>query len=146
MEDGNRLFVSLPDEEEYVMHEEDEFGGMNGGMLGSWMTRVDEIRESMTDSESFDQISRTWQRIARVGTQIRSGLTSAAMILATSALVLLIPLLYEVDKEIGDGGPTSGGGSLSSDAAAANVVPGTVLSTAIDPAAAVVSGDSGAGK
>jgi len=73
--------------------------------LGALRARTDLLVDVITESKAYSALSQWWGVAKGRGIQLGHLAGSAAWILATSALVVVIPLVYEIDRELGDSPP-----------------------------------------
>jgi hypothetical protein len=70
--------------------------------------RVDDARDALMESETGSFIVDASQKVGNVASAFWALSKKAAWIIGTSALVLVVPLLYEMDKELNLGGAAEG--------------------------------------
>lgn len=61
------------------------------------------MRDAVAETDTAIALSKHLSRAAKVAAKAWYFSKGAAWVLGTSALVLVVPLLYEIDKEIGPG-------------------------------------------
>lgn len=126
-----------------VLNGDDDDSGMataNGmedqSTLSRLSERLEDIRDTITETESYMRISKASKDVSAVLQSVWSFSKSATWIIGTTALVLLVPLLYEMDKELAQGPETnSTPQGTPNDASSA---------TASEPAAAASATDASA--
>jgi hypothetical protein len=84
--------------------------------------RLEDARDAIVESETFEYVYSFGCKAADAGRVVWSLTKTTSWILGTSALVLVVPLLYEMDKELNLAGMTDGVPELASDAPAATDV------------------------
>lgn len=91
-------------------------------VLTKLQERYEDTREALMESEPFAKIFDTTSKMVNTGSLIWAFSKKAAWVVGTSALVLVVPLLYEMDKEMNAGAAPdpaqhseSGGGNTSPD-------------------------------
>lgn len=72
-------------------------------MLSSLTETWEEVRDAVVETEAAVALSKHLSRAGKVAANVWHFSKGAAWVLGTSALVLIVPLLYEIDKEIGPG-------------------------------------------
>lgn len=72
-------------------------------VLTNLQERLEDIREAIVETETYEVLSKRAAAIRRTGASVWSASKRYAWIIGTSVLVLVVPLLYEVDKELGPG-------------------------------------------
>jgi hypothetical protein len=70
--------------------------------------RVDDARDALLESETGSFILDASQKVGNVASAFWALSRKAAWIIGTSALVLVVPLLYEMDKELNISGAAEG--------------------------------------
>lgn len=73
------------------------------GFLAQLQDRIEDTKDALMESEPFAQFVDTSSKALSVGGSILAFSKKAAWILGTSALLLVVPLLYEMDKEMNAG-------------------------------------------
>jgi hypothetical protein len=76
--------------------------------LGRLQERLEDARDAIVESEIFERIYEVGCRVSDASSVAWSFTKSASWILGTSALVLIVPLLYEMDKELNMNGMQDG--------------------------------------
>lgn len=109
-----------------------EVGVNESRPFASFQESWDDVRDAITETEVFILLSEQYKDVSRIASSAWDFTKKAAWIIGTSSLVLVVPLLYEIDKELGPGfdpaAPPSGVTS-GSDSAASGTGSGT---TAVD--------------
>lgn len=84
--------------------------------LTSLQEKWDDIRDALTETDAYVSLSRRSSAACDAANSVWTFSKRVAWVLGTSALVLVIPLLYEIDKELGPGfdSPTPTSASSSS--------------------------------
>lgn len=77
--------------------------GAFSGLQDKW----DDIREAVTETEAYAVISERAEGIKNVTMSVWAAAKWCAWVFGTSGLVLVVPLLYEIDKELGPGSDPS---------------------------------------
>lgn len=63
----------------------------------------EDIRDAITDTEAYSVLSKRAASVNHAVSVAWSATKRLSWVLGTSALVLVVPLLYEIDKELGPG-------------------------------------------
>eukprot|EP00871_Galdieria_phlegrea_P003811 jgi/Galph1/4430/GphlegSOOS_G3118.1 len=63
--------------------------------------RVEEFREVITESDAYQRTAEVVESVVHYSKKILRFTGNVAWIGATTALVLVVPLVYEIDKELG---------------------------------------------
>lgn len=94
----------------------------DSSVLAKLQERYEDTRDALMESEPFAKIFDTTSKVANTGSLVWAFSKRAAWVVGTSALVLVVPLLYEMDKEMNTGTAPdpaqqseSGGGHSSPD-------------------------------
>lgn len=121
--------------------------GTTGGSSGADGTdaliriqeRLEDMRDAIVETETYDAISKRAAAVRRTGVSVWRASKKFAWVIGTSVLILVVPLLYEVDKELGPGFDPN-----SSAQAASNVNQSSTASSAT-PATQVAGGSAASG-
>lgn len=62
--------------------------------------RYEDTRDALMESEPFAQVFESTSKLVKAGTAVWTFSKKAAWIVGTSGLILVVPLLYEMDKEM----------------------------------------------
>lgn len=73
------------------------------GVLTKLQERYEDTRDALMESEPFAKIFDTTSKLVNTSSLIWAFSKKAAWVVGTSALVLVVPLLYEIDKEMNAG-------------------------------------------
>lgn len=65
--------------------------------------RLEDMRDAIVETETYDALSKRAAAVRRTGANVWRVSKRFAWVLGTSVLILIVPLLYEVDKELGPG-------------------------------------------
>lgn len=71
--------------------------------MSSFQETWEDIRDAVTETDVYIATSEKVTAVSRVASSAWSLSKKLAWVLGTSALVLVVPLLYEIDKELGPG-------------------------------------------
>lgn len=74
--------------------------GERESLLGTIQDRLEDARDALLDNETGARVVEMAGRVVGAGTAAWSFSKKAAWVIGTSALVLVVPLLYEMDKEM----------------------------------------------
>lgn len=71
--------------------------------LSALAETLEEVRDEMSETEAVKILCEKLSQASRATEKLWSFSRAAAWVLGTSALILVVPLLYEIDKEVGPG-------------------------------------------
>lgn len=77
------------------------------GPLTSLQDKWDDIREAVMETDTYAFVMERAESVKNVTMSIWGTAKRCAWVLGTSGLVLVVPLLYEIDKELGPGADPS---------------------------------------
>jgi hypothetical protein len=103
----------------------------DGNVLTRLKERFDDARDALVESDAGARVTDISEKVGNVTSTVWALTKKAAWIVGTSALVLIVPLLYEMDKELNagaspDGTPAKSGveaGAADSGAKSSDSVP-----------------------
>lgn len=90
--------------------------------IEKFQARFEEFKEVITESDTYQRTSEIVESVAHYSKRFLRFTGNLAWIGATSALVLVVPLVYEIDKELGASGGLESAGSTG-DAAGSTTQP-----------------------
>mmetsp|Transcript_6577 Transcript_6577/g.11897 ORF Transcript_6577/g.11897 Transcript_6577/m.11897 type:complete len:130 (-) Transcript_6577:92-481(-) len=107
---ARKLFADLPTSDEVV-----PVGGSsalprssrrNGGLwpVGTFFDKIDNIKEAIMDSDGYIRTVELTNSISPYFKKAYSFASSAAWILSTSFIVIGLPLVFEMDRELNEAG------------------------------------------
>lgn len=73
----------------------------NNDLFPSFQDRLEDIRDAIVETETYAVVSKQVAAVRRVSVTAWNVSRRVVWIVATSMLVLVLPVLYEVDKELG---------------------------------------------
>lgn len=86
-----------------------QFDGTGGGDDDSWIVqlqdRLEDARDALMENEYFSKFHAAGNKVFDASSTLWAFSKRAAWIFGTSALVLVVPLLYEMDKEMNISNP-----------------------------------------
>lgn len=71
------------------------------GPLGRVLERLEDARDALMESPAFQKGAQYTEKALAAGDKVWTVARKIAWVAGTSALVLFVPLLYEIDKELG---------------------------------------------
>lgn len=93
--------TSPPKKKPYTLPSSDQPPSTGSNTLASLTETWEEVREAVMETEFVTALSEKATRVTKVVNKVWNLSRAVAWVVGTSALVLVIPLLYEIDKELG---------------------------------------------
>lgn len=105
---GSSQFDETPDKHELLRGLHTPINGSDGddtdiSFVTRFQERYEDTRDALMESEPFAKVFDTTSKLVNSGTLMWAFSKKAAWVIGTSALVLVVPLLYEMDKEMNAG-------------------------------------------
>lgn len=94
-------------------------GGTETDVITKIQDRLEDIRDAIVETDAYDIVSKQATMVRNATTSVWNVSKRVAWIVGTSVLVLVVPLLYEVDKELGSSFDANSSNQSSSSSAPA---------------------------